>query len=97
MIEATWATQYEKEFPFRILPLKFYIVFYWVLPTIWVALLLIGYHFYGHSSYPIDDLRKVFMIETSFPVFLLLTWLLPQYFLRRYIRRLETANISENK
>ena len=39
--------------------------------------------------------NQVIILETSFPLFLLLTWLIPIYFIERYFRRLERG--SENK
>ena len=40
---------------------------------------------------------KIIVVETSFPLFLVLTWLLPAHFLRRYLQKLKPREVEGEK
>ncbi|HSW57843.1 MAG TPA: hypothetical protein VLH15_05540 [Dehalococcoidales bacterium] len=61
----------------------------WYISIGYVMLLLGFYHYIGRIYYSVGDIASIIVGETSFPVFLLLTWLLPVYFLKRYLKKLK--------
>ncbi len=66
-------------------------------PIIWVLLLLIVYHYMSIQDYVSGNILKIFVVEMSFPLFLILTWLLPSFFLKRYLSKLKPKETTESK
>lgn len=65
----------------------------WYISIAYVVIILIGAHYFSW----VDVTREVDMIniiieETSFPIFLLLMWLLPVYFMKRYLKKLKPGD-----
>lgn len=59
-----------------------------------IIIILVGYHYFAFATYLADhvDGLEVIVLETSLPLFFLLTWLVPSYFLRRYLSHLGVHN-----
>jgi hypothetical protein len=55
---------------------------------VWIILFLTGYHFLALTDYAKDNFMQIIAIETSFPILILVTWLLPSWFMKRYLKRL---------
>ncbi len=72
-----------------LLPKRYISLVPWIISTIWVIACLVGQQYLALVDYARGNIAEIIVINTSFPVFLVLTWLLPAYFLRRYLQKLE--------
>jgi small-conductance mechanosensitive channel len=92
-----WPNPYTTKLIIRFMPDKFYPIFYRMLPVVWVVACLSGFVYLAR----IDIIKGIpfekLLVEATLPVFLILTWLLPPYFLRRYIRNLKTDDMTADK
>ena len=60
-----------------------------ILSGIYIVIVLAGFQYMVIDDFSrgyLAGLSEIAVIETSFPLFLLLTWLLPSYYLHRYLR-----------
>ena len=90
MINNSWPNPYNPtSLSISFIPDKIYPVFYYVLSLLWVLVCLSGFVY----SVRIDYIGGISFLqaldEMVFPIVLLFTWLLPTYFLGRYIQKLE--------
>ena len=97
MIKIVFPNPFTEKYFLSIAPKKLYLAFLRFGPVVWVAMCLIGYHYIALVDYARRIISEIVLIETSFPVFLLLTWLLPVYILRQYVRRLKSDESTKNK
>ena len=62
----------------------------WYISIAYVVMILVGAHYFSWVGVTREvDALNIIVEETSFPVFLLLTWLLPVYFMKRYLKKLK--------
>jgi hypothetical protein len=61
----------------------------------YVILILAFYHYIGKPDIISGNLARIFIGETSFPVFLLLSWLLPVIFIKRYLNKIKPPILAE--
>ena len=62
----------------------------WYISFAYVAIFLIGAHYLSWIDVNREvNVLSIIIEETSLPFFLLLTWLLPVYFMKRYLKKLK--------
>jgi hypothetical protein len=64
----------------------------WNISVVYVVLFLCFYQYFGIINNFQIDILTILIGETSFPVFLLLTWLLPVYFMKRYLKKVKSGD-----
>jgi hypothetical protein len=62
-----------------------------IISILLILVFLIGYHYVALVDYATGSLARILVIETSFPVFLLVTWLMPAKFLKRFLDKLDNG------
>ena len=67
---------------------KYYLTMIQVLAVCWVVVSLAFEQYAAFVSYPRNGIYKIMEMEAGMLPFLLLTWLLPAYFLKRYLQKL---------
>jgi hypothetical protein len=67
----------------------------WIFSTVLIIACLAGYHYLAASDFKKGDVAEIVVLETSFPVFLILTWMMPIYFAKQYLRKFPKDNESQ--
>jgi hypothetical protein len=68
-----------------------------VVSGIWTLCFIGGYQYLAIVDYSKGDLASIIVINASFPVFILLTWLVPMYLLTRYFERIKARDGNSTK
>ena len=63
----------------------------WTVSLVYVLLILALMHYFARADYVSGNIIAIIMFDTSFSLFLLLTWLVPAYLTKRYVRKLKTT------
>jgi hypothetical protein len=59
-----------------------------IISITWIAICLIGCQYLSIPDFKEGNITRILEIETSFPVFVVLTVIVPAYFLKKYLRRI---------
>jgi hypothetical protein len=94
MVKNVWPNRYTDESSSDRHPKVFHLPLTLYGPIIWIVSLLIGSHYIARVDYARGNVVEIILFETSFPLFLVATWLLPVYFLRRYLRKLKPGEVN---